>query len=63
MTALDTSTSAFEEALNEHITWTPEAAAALEASIRNGPIYAVCTTDQVREKHEWMNKIVFSKKN
>ena len=44
--ALDTSKSAFQTALNQNIDWTPEAAAALEESIRSGPIQAECT-DQV----------------
>jgi hypothetical protein len=38
---------AFENALNQYVSWTPEAAVALEDSIRNGPIQAICSTDQV----------------
>ena len=45
--ALDTSTSAFQTALDQYIDWTPETAAALEESIRSGPIKAECSTDQV----------------
>ena len=51
MDALNTSNSAFEEALNQHITWTPDAAAALETSIRSSPILAGCSTDQVRKQY------------
>ena len=47
--ALDTNTSAFQTALDQYIDWTPEAAAALEDSIRSGPIEVKCSTDQVRK--------------
>ena len=56
LTALGTSNSAFEEALNQHITWTPEAAAALETSIRSGPIYAGCATDETVTTIFYKNK-------
>ena len=49
LNALATSPSAFENALDQYIDWTPEAAAALEESIRSGPIEAGCSTDQVRK--------------
>ena len=51
MDTLNTSNSAFEEALNQHITWTSDAAAALETSISRGPIFAGCSTDQVRKQY------------
>ena len=51
MDALNTSNSAFAEVLNQHITWTSDAAAALETSIRSGPIFAGCSADQVRKQY------------
>ena len=48
--ALNRGTAAFQSALDQHIDWTPEAAAALEDSIRSGPIQARCSTDQVSTK-------------
>lgn len=47
--ALYTNTSAFQTALDQYIDWTPEAAAALEESIRSGPMNILCLADQVRK--------------
>ena len=52
LSALERSTSDFENALNQYISWTPEAATALEDSIRSGPIAAGCSTDQVSPYHK-----------
>ena len=38
--------ASFEAAINQYITWTPEAAAGLEESIRSGPLTPICRTDQ-----------------
>ncbi|MCG8621096.1 MAG: hypothetical protein MJE68_03705, partial [Proteobacteria bacterium] len=52
ISALQSSRSDFENALNQYISWTPEAATALEDSIRSSPIAAVCLTDQVSPYHK-----------
>ena len=44
--AYQRSTAAFESAINDHIQWSPEAAAGLEDSIKSGPLQPACRTNR-----------------
>ena len=44
--AAGSSSSAFENALNRYIDWTPQVAADLEDSIRSGPLSPRCQSNQ-----------------